>query len=436
MHPPRDLPASDLAYPLPPLRQPISHVLALSSTCADGEDDPGRPVSVSGRVRAVRVHGALAFIDVADDTGQIQLMLLRRSAPEEHAAAGRVQVGDVIHAAGRPARSRSGELTVLCTHLQMLAPALRPHPEPGSDVTETETLRRHRTLDLTIHDRPRELLIARSRIVQALRQSLLADEYLEVETPILQAEHTGEQAGSFTTEVRSLGQTRHLRTAPEFDLERLVTAGLPRVFEFARNFRNEGSDRTHSPEFTALEWYEAHATVQSQQDRCQRLLRAAGAAAGCTRLDAVASRSFDELWAEHVGGDWRDLACSAGDDAPAQLDHAWSSVEARLIDPVFVTDWPAALSPLARPLDDDPELASRWDLYAGGIELGAGYQEINDPALQRELMGRSPNEAMLSDMLLGMPPMAGAGLGVDRLVMLLTGAAHIRDVLSFPDFRR
>lgn len=433
----------EITYPLPATsRHNISLVREISDSAPDGHFEG--EASVSGRIAAVRGHGRMIFADVADGTGQIQLMI-PAAAESAHAAATRLQRGDVISVSGAHGRSRRGEISITVDELTLLSPALRPLPDAHVGISDTETLRRDRTLDLLVHSDTRERLVMRSRIIEALRRCLIDEQYIEVETPILHAQPTGAASEAFETHARHIGETRYLRAAPEFYLERLVTAGIERVFELSRNFRNESADRTHSPEFTALEWYGAFESTDDQMQRCRRMLAAAGHAAGSDMFASISERSFADVWTEQYACDPADeasvraaLGVGEGETHAQLLDMGWDRIEDQLTDAVFITRWPSLMSPLARPCDDNPFWCDRWDLYAGSMELGACYQELNDPAWQRILMEETGavDEEFLDDMLLGMPPMSGAGLGVDRIVMLLTGAEHIRDTLSFPDYRR
>jgi lysyl-tRNA synthetase class 2 len=407
---------------------PIAQVRAAAEQL--DSDERGELVRVAGRVRAVRCHGQLTFADLTGE-GAIQLLI------DAAAQADAISVGDVVWAEGAICRSRRGEPSIAVQRLVLLAPCLRPLPDAQAGIRDTGVRRRERAMHLMSDDSARQVIIMRSRIVQALRSTLLADGYLEVETPILQPRSSGD-AEQFSTHCRALGRELHMRTAPEFDLERLVTAGIERVFEFARNFRNEGADRTHSPEFTALEAYGAWEALTDQLARCRRLLSAACDAAqqGDHPLRSVQEVSFGELWRQRWGGDALDelsVRAALGPGEHAQLlERGWAEIERDLRGALAVTDWPAIISPLARPVDADPRLAARFDLYLDGMELGAAYQEYNDPAGQRRAMQRCGqlDEAMLRDMELGMPPMAGLGLGVDRLVMVLTQSEHIRDVIA------
>jgi lysyl-tRNA synthetase class 2 len=362
-----------------------------------------------------------------------------------------------------------GELSIHASKLRLLTKSLRPLPEKFHGLTDMEQRYRQRYLDLIVNPESRETFVKRSRIVQAIREFFVARGYLEVETPMLQSIPGGAAARPFKTHHNALDQDMYLRIAPELYLKRLVVGGLEKVFEINRNFRNEGISTRHNPEFTMLEWYCAYQDWHYMMDLTERLVRtAAGTSsvayqgktidigkpfarlpipeairqqgiAGDLRDSAFLSRKLDELKIEHPG------------------EHGWGSLqlmlfeavaEKHLIQPTFVTDFPAEVSPLARRRDSDPDLADRFELFIDAKEIANGFSELNDPEDQAERFREQARkkesgdpEAMYYDadyvraLEYGMPPTAGAGLGVDRLVMLLTDSPSIRDVILFPHMR-
>jgi lysyl-tRNA synthetase class 2 len=422
---------------------------------------------VAGRMMLKRVMGKASFATLQDGSGRIQAYITQDLAGYE--AFKHWDLGDIVGVEGRLFKTMKGELTVHATRIRLLAKALRPLPEKFHGLADQEMRYRQRYVDLIVSPESKEIFLRRTRIIQALRDTLRAEGYLEVETPMMQPIPGGAAARPFKTHHNALDLDLYLRIAPELYLKRLVVGGIERVFEINRNFRNEGISTRHNPEFTMLEWYCAYQDWHYMMDLTERLVRtAAGTSsvayqgktidigkpfarlpipeairqqgiAGDLRDSAFLSRKLDELKIEHPG------------------EHGWGSLqlmlfeavaEKHLIQPTFVTDFPAEVSPLARRRDSDPDLADRFELFIDAKEIANGFSELNDPEDQAERFREQARkkesgdpEAMYYDadyvraLEYGMPPTAGAGLGVDRLVMLLTDSPSIRDVILFPHMR-
>ncbi|HUF65769.1 MAG TPA: lysine--tRNA ligase [Gemmatimonadaceae bacterium] len=446
--------------------------------------DEGPPVSVAGRIVAWRAHGKTAFAHLADNSGRIQLYFRRDALGEERfALLDLLDLGDLIGVEGPLFRTKTGEVTIRVEQFSVLAKSLRPLPFGKEEVldgrmvrhsgfTDIEQRYRQRYADLAVNPEVRTLFTARSRMVSAARSYLEREGYLEVETPILQPMYGGAFARPFITHHNALDMPLYLRIADELYLKRLVVGGFERVYEIGRDFRNEGIDRSHNPEFTMLEFYEAFADYKVMLDRVESLLVVAARAVAETpglevavptisppfpRIEWVPSlnraAAVDVLEAsEQV---LRNVASRAGVmrvaelHGPALLDELFQTlVESELDEPTFVLDYPLALSPLAKPKRGNPALTERFELFAGGKELANAFSELNDPDDQRrrfevqaERRAAGDEEApdldedYLRAMEYGMPPMGGVGIGVDRLFMYLTGTQNIRDAILFPTLR-
>jgi len=416
---------------------------------------------VAGRAMARRELGKLVFLDVVDRSGRIQLMCdTGRTGPVD------VHLGDVVGVTGRPARSRRGEPSLAVDELLVLARNRSPLPDTFHGLTDVETRYRKRHLDLLMNEDSRELALLRARIVTAIRRYLDAEGFVEVETPVLQPRYGGAFAHPFVTRSNELDADLYLRIATELYLKRLIVGGLERVYEIGKDFRNESVSYKHQPEFTMLEWYEAYADYRDTMARIETMLeRVALETLGTTQVtfrehevdlaapwrrvrfvDTLESlelwtRDPDELraWLEERGVD-----TSADKDWAQLVDHAFGHfVEPSLIEPTVVHDYPVELSPFARTTDDDPTLTERFEYFAAGMELGNAYTEINDPDEQQRRFDEQSEhvEGVRGDpdyveaLSYGMPPTGGLGLGIDRLVMLLSGRETIRDVILFPALR-
>ncbi|MCE7896481.1 MAG: lysine--tRNA ligase [Gammaproteobacteria bacterium PRO8] len=434
-------------------------------------------VAVGGRMMAKRVMGKTSFVKIQDRSGQIQVCLQQGTLPEAvYKAFKGWDVGDILWARGQLFRTKTGEITVRATQVELLVKALRPLPEKFHGLTDQETRYRQRYLDLIMNEDSREVFRRRSQIVQFLRSYLDAMEFLEVETPMMQSIPGGAMARPFVTHHNALDRQLYLRIAPELYLKRLVVGGFERVYELNRNFRNEGISTQHNPEFTMLELYMAYADYRVLMDMVEQLLRSlaeflSGSASvgyqGRTYDFSAAFRrvSIEDLVAEHNPGlDRRQLrdpvalrawcerlgiSVQPGFGAGKLLTEIFEkTAEHRLEAPTFVTGFPAEVSPLARRSDADPFLTDRFELFIHGREIANGFSELNDAEDQAERFREQASqktggdeEAMFYDadyvaaLEYGLPPTAGLGIGIDRLVMLLTDSASIRDVLLFPHLR-
>jgi len=434
----------------------------------------GARVVIAGRMMLKRVMGKASFATLQDATGRIQVYVANDVAGEAaHEEFKHWDLGDIVGVEGTLFKTNKGELTVNAKTLQLLVKALRPLPEKFHGLTDQEMRYRQRYVDLVVNPEVREVFAARSRIVQSLRETLVAEGYLEVETPMMQPIPGGAVARPFKTHHNALDMDLFLRIAPELYLKRLVVGGMERVFEINRNFRNEGISTRHNPEFTMLEWYCAYRDFEYMVDLTETLVRnAAKAARGATRI-AYQGKEIDfgpdfarlpipeAIRRQGIEGDLRDRSFLAKKLAAlgveVKADQGWGALqlmlfeavaEKHLVAPTFVLDFPAEVSPLARRKDADPELTDRFELFVDTKEIANGFSELNDPEDQAERFREQAakkdsgdHEAMYYDadyiraLEVGLPPTAGAGLGVDRLAMLLTDSASIRDVVLFPHMR-
>jgi lysyl-tRNA synthetase class 2 len=443
-----------------------------------GELVVGSQARSAGRVLAIRDHGGVIFVTVADRSGRGQLMLTRDVIGKPSMGEFRrvIDLGDHLGAVGTVITSEHGEVSLSVSGWQLTAKALRPLPDKYRGLADPETKVRQRYLDLITDRGTADRVIARSAAIRAVRDGLQSRGFLEVETPILQTVHGGANARPFRTHINAYNLDLYLRIAPELYLKRLMVGGLDRVFEIGRNFRNEGADATHNPEFSMLEAYQAYGDYTTMRVMARELIIDAARAA----LDRTTIIGTDHHGTRHeveLDTDWpvltvNDAVGSAlGEEVSADterdrlvgfaerlgivIDPRWSRgavllelyerlVEARTVEPTFYSDFPADVSPLTRQHRQDPRLAERWDLVAFGAEIGTAYSELVDPHLQRarltaqslQAAGGDPEAMELDEDFLvaleyGMPPSGGLGIGLDRLVMLLTESS-IRDVIAFP----
>jgi len=448
----------------PPKRFPDRDAIADLRAATDGIEAGGELEDtrrLAGRVMARRDMGKLVFLDLVDRSGRIQLMCDTSRTGELD-----VHLGDVVGVAGRPAKSRRGEPSLAVDKLTILARNRSPLPDTFHGLTDTESRYRKRYLDLLMNDETRELFVLRSLVVSAIRGFLDSDGFVEVETPILQPRYGGAFAQPFVTHSQELDVDLYLRIATELYLKRLIVGGLERVYEIGKDFRNESVSYKHQPEFTMLEWYEAYADYEDTMARIEALVeQVSQAVLGTTRVtfreqeislerpwrrirfvDALEelelwTRDADELraWLQERGVDTK-----ADKDWPQLVDHAFSHfVEPGLVQPTIVHDYPIELSPFARLTDGDPTLTERFEYFAGGMELGNAFTEINDAeeqsarfeAQSEHVEGERGDPDYVEALSYGMPPTGGLGLGIDRLTMLLSGRDTIRDVILFPALR-
>jgi lysyl-tRNA synthetase class 2 len=443
---------------------------------AEALEATGRRVAIAGRLLAKRVMGKAAFATVQDMSGRIQLFLQSTALGETYDAFKGWDIGDIVAAEGMVTRTRTGELSVKVDALRLLVKSLRPLPDKFHGLADVEQRYRQRYVDLIVNPEARDVFVARSRIVSAMRRWLDARRFLEVETPMMHYIVGGATAKPFTTHHNALDLDLFLRVAPELYLKRLTVGGLERVYEINRNFRNEGVSTRHNPEFTMLELYEAYATYIEVMDLTEGMIRDVALEAMGKTLFEWDGNSIDvapafrrwkleeavrELNPEISVADCRDRDALAAHCARlgvyVKSGYGWGkllleifekTVETGLIQPTFITHYPVEVSPLARESDVEPGITDRFELFIGGKELANGFSELNDPEdqaarfrAQVEAKDGGDDEAMHFDadyiraLEVGLPPTGGLGVGIDRLVMLLTGSSSIRDVLLFPYMR-
>jgi lysyl-tRNA synthetase class 2 len=448
--------------------EPIAAVRAAHGDLGAGEETD---VShrVAGRLAARRGQGKMAFLDLEDRSGRIQLQ-----ARADVLGAERMErllsldLGDLIGVDGTAFSSRRGELTLRVDAFGLLAKSLRPPPDKHHGLTDVETRFRHRELDLIANPDARRLFTTRARVITTVRRFLDDEGFIEVETPVLQPLYGGAMARPFTTHHNALDRDLYLRIATELYLKRLIVGGLERVYELGKNFRNEGVDTTHNPEFTVLEFYEAYADYLDIAARCEQLVwtvaqavgyqgetdftppwrreTLAGAILDRTGVDILALRERDALAA---GMRQRGLPVPQGETWPQLVDELVSRyVEPTLRQPTFLLDFPIEISPLAKQHRSAPGLVERFEAFVGGMEIANAFTELNDPDEQRRRFesqrrfaaegdeeAQPYDEAFVQALEQGMPPTGGIGIGIDRLVMLMTGTASIREVVLFPALR-
>ncbi|MCS7225000.1 MAG: lysine--tRNA ligase [Armatimonadetes bacterium] len=437
----------------------------------------GKVVRVAGRISALRAHGKVTFADLLDGSGKIQIMARVNVLTESgYELFGQLDVGDIIGAEGTVLKTRTGEITVDINDFTLLSKALRPIPEKFHGLKETEVRYRKRYLDLIANASVRHLFTMRSRIIQAIRRVLDQKGFLEVETPILQPVYGGALAKPFITYHNALQMSLYLRIAPELYLKRLVVGGLEKVYEIGRNFRNEGVDARHNPEFTMLEAYEAYADYHQMMSLVEELVTAAAeevhqrlqirygdwvvdltppwtrksllqALQEATGVDFLSFRGDDEK-AREVGKQLG-LSVEPNDTWGRVLDEALKKkVAPQLIQPTFLIDYPVEISPLAKRKPIDPEMTERFQAFIGGLEVANAFTELNDPIDQRERLAAQQRQREKGDeeahpydwdfitaLEYGMPPTGGLGIGIDRLTMILTNSPSIREVILFPQLR-
>jgi lysyl-tRNA synthetase class 2 len=461
--------AAGLAYPNDFRRKDSAAALHERYGAQSKEElERAKPAAVvAGRMLLKRVMGKASFATLQDGSGRIQLYITQDTPGYEHFK--HWDLGDIVGAEGTVFKTMKGELTVSAKSLRLLAKALRPLPEKFHGLADQEMRYRQRYVDLIVTPDAKDVFLKRSQVIQAMREVLRGEGYLEVETPMMQPIPGGAAARPFKTHHNALDMELYLRIAPELYLKRLLVGGMERVFEINRNFRNEGISTRHNPEFTMLECYAAYEDWQYMMALTERLVRTAAAkdvleyqgkkldiGKPFTRLSIA-----DALRQQGVQGDLRDRAFLSKELTRHGVEHGkqqgWGAlqlmlfetiVEKHLAQPTFITDFPAEVSPLSRRRDSDPELADRFELFIDAKEIANGFSELNDPEdqaarflEQARMKEAGDQEAMYYDadyiraLEYGMPPAGGMGLGIDRLVMLLTDSASIRDVILFPHMR-
>ncbi|NNJ70667.1 MAG: lysine--tRNA ligase [Kiritimatiellales bacterium] len=431
--------------------------------------EEGKQVKACGRIVAIRKMGKMAFAHISDGSGKFQLMVKKDVLGEENFAAFKLlDLGDIIGAEGELFITRTEEETIRINSWTLLSKALLPLPEKFHGLTDVETRYRQRSLDLISNPEVMDVFKKRTQVMREIRNYLDARGYYEVETPMLQQIAGGAAAKPFKAHYNALNIDVFMRIAPELYLKRLIVGGMDRVYEMNRNFRNEGLDRTHNPEFTALEIYQAFGDMRTMQELIQGLFMHLAETIfekmefewmGHTINLQAPWREvpYYELIKEHLGDDWfeksldeakakaeeLDVHIEEGSDFKQVTHEIYDkTIEGTLIQPTFITRLPKELVPLANHCPDDPELVDVFELIIGGKEIAPAYSELNNPIEQRKRFeeqaagdGSKIDEDFLAALEYGMPPTGGMGIGIDRLLMLLTGSDAIRDVILFPQLK-
>ena len=433
-------------------------------------------ISIAGRIILKRVMGNASFATLRDSSGDIQIYVTKNNVEESVYEDFKTwDLGDIVGVSGSLFRTKTDELTIDVWDLEMITKSLRPMPEKFKGLTDIEARYRQRYLDLMTNTATKEVFIKRTKIIDSMRKKMNEVGYLEVETPMMHPLAGGAVARPFVTQHNALGQDLFLRIAPELYLKRLLVGGFEKVFEINRSFRNEGLSTKHNPEFTMMEWYQAYASMQDQMDLTRDIILNAASAASCESiikwddvdinldnftqstltslvLNHNKELSEDDLTDKHKLSDFLK-------NKKVKVEKNWGvgrmileifeeTVESKLIDPTFVTEYPVEVSPLSRRSEENPDFADRFELFIGGKEFANGFCELNDPDDQASRFedqvaakDSGDKEAMdydhdyITALEHGMPPAVGVGLGVDRLVMLLTNQSSIRDVLLFPQLK-
>src|SRR3954468_11402513 len=448
--------------------EPIAAVIAAHEDLAAGEETQAAH-RLAGRLTARRGQGKMAWLDLVDRSGRLQLQA-KSDVTEDYGRLLGLDLGDLVGVDGVAFRSKRGELSLRVTRWQLLAKSLRPPPDKYHGLHDVETRYRQRELDLMANEETRDLFLMRARVIPAVRRYLDEHGFVEVETPVLQPLYGGALARPFTTHHNALDRTLYLRIATELYLKRLIVGGLERVYELGKDFRNEGVSFKHNPEFTMLEWYQAYADYADEMRRVEEMVDAVATACGYsgeidlsppwprvtlrdavlekTGIDILANRERDALVAAIRATDRVDLDT---DDRtwPQLVDDLLSKyVEPEIREPQFIVDYPVELSPFAKAHRSDPGLVERFEAFVDGMEFANAFTELNDPDDQRARFeaqvryasegdeeAQPMDEAYLSALEHGMPPPGGVGVGIDRLVMLMTGKRSIREVVLFPAMR-
>jgi len=454
-----------------PDRTEIAAVRESHEEIEPGEETTDR-YRVAGRLTAKRGHGKASFLDLRDGTGQIQVQARVDELGDAYDGLLAMDVGDIVGIEGIVFASKRGELTIRADAWELLSKSLRPPPEKFHGLEDVETRYRRRELDLIANEESRELFLTRTRTISAVRRWLDSRGFVEVETPVLQPLYGGALARPFTTHHNALDRDFYLRIATELYLKRLIVGGIDKVYELGKDFRNEGVSQKHNPEFTMLEWYEAYADYNDIAEELQGLVSSvAQEVVGTTKIEREGETidlappwrrvTLREAISERTGIDVMEhpsreqLAEAMGTKPDPQ--EGWGKlvdgllskeVEPTLIQPTFIVDYPVELSPFAKRHRSEQGLVERWEAFVGGIEISNAFTELNDPDEQRRRFEEQAQEQARGDeetqpydevfvesLEHGMPPTGGAGLGLDRLVMILTGAKSLREVLLFPAMR-
>ncbi len=439
-------------------------------------DKKVKDISIAGRIVLKRVMGNASFATIRDSSGDIQIYVTKNNVEESVYEDFKTwDLGDIVGVSGSLFRTKTDELTIDVWDLEMITKSLRPMPEKFKGLTDIEARYRQRYLDLMTNIDTKEVFIKRTKIIDSMRKKMNDCGYLEVETPMMHPLAGGAVARPFITQHNALGQDLYLRIAPELYLKRLLVGGFERVFEINRSFRNEGLSTKHNPEFTMMEWYEAYASMQEQMDLTRDIILSAAVAAECDtkiewgdtkiNLNNFKQSTLSDLVLEHNKDLTKEDINNKGNleqflkKKKVKIEKNWGvgrmlleafeeTVEENLIDPTFVTEYPVEVSPLSRRNEENPDYADRFELFIGGKEFANGFCELNDPDDQASRFedqvaakDSGDKEAMdydqdyITALEHGMPPAVGVGMGVDRLVMLLTNQSSIRDVLLFPQLK-
>ncbi|MBL1431891.1 MAG: lysine--tRNA ligase [Gammaproteobacteria bacterium] len=467
------------AYPNDVRRDALAGDLSEAYNELDKEtlEEKAIEVSVAGRMMTRRVMGKASFINLQDMTGQIQCFVQKQALAEDvYDSFKKWDIGDIIAGKGTVFKTKTGELSVKLSELRLITKALRPLPEKFHGLADQETRYRQRYVDLIMNEASREVFRVRSATVQFIRQFLFDKRFTEVETPMMQVIPGGATARPFTTHHNALGMDLFLRVSPELYLKRLVVGGLEKVFEINRNFRNEGLSTRHNPEFTMIEFYQAYADYNDLMDLTEEMLRGltetvlGSSTVGYQGDTFEFGQPFDRMTVKEsilkLNDDIKAQELESIESARAicqrlkvkikesyglgklQIEIFEKTVESKLKQPTFITEYPVEVSPLARRSDTNNFVTDRFEFFVGGRELANGFSELNDPEDQAERFQQQVSEKDAGDdeamhydadyiraLEYGMPPTAGEGIGIDRLVMLLTDSPSIRDVLLFPHMR-
>ncbi|MBQ3033161.1 MAG: lysine--tRNA ligase [Deferribacterales bacterium] len=458
------------------IESPISDIVSVYGN-ADATLPEETEFAAAGRIMGKREFGKTCFLSIKDRTGKIQVYIKKGLiTDDEFSVFSLSDVGDFVGVKGTLFRTKTGELTIRAKSYRLLTKALRDLPEKFHGLKDVEIRYRQRYLDLIMNDDAKEVFLKRSRIIHEIRSFFTDKGFIEAETPMMHSIIGGAAAKPFITHHNALDMQLYLRIAPELYLKRLVVGGIERVFELNRNFRNEGVDTKHNPEFTMIEWYMAYADYHTLMDMIEELISdlaikingTANIEFGDCKIDMT--RPWKRITMEDSLGEFanvskdmintREKAASLAAKHGIKVEESWGKgkiiqelfdilVEDKLINPTFITDYPKEISPLSKSKENDPELTDRFELFVAGMELANGFNELNDPIDQKERFQKQVDsrnagdeEACMMDddyiraLEYGLPPTAGAGMGVDRLVMLLTNQISIREVLLFPYMRQ